>query len=37
MNFQVGFFDNSDLFWIGVASMILIALSCRRRRGGGWF
>jgi magnesium transporter len=26
MNFQVGFFDNSNLFWIVVASMFLIAL-----------
>lgn len=27
MNFQVGFFDNSSLFWIVVASMVVIALT----------
>jgi Mg2+ and Co2+ transporter CorA len=27
MNFQVGFFNNSDLFWIVVASMIVVGLT----------
>lgn len=27
MNFQVGFFDNSNLFWIVVISMIMIAFT----------
>lgn len=36
MNFQVGFFDNSSLFWVVVASMVVIAfttLAVARRRG----
>ena len=36
MNFQVGLFENSSLFWIIVASMLLFALTtlvlARRRR-----
>ena len=36
MNFQVGLFENSNLFWVVVASMVLFALTTlivARRRG----